>query len=724
MLDARSFIFRVCPRYTLRSGTMTSEKALKPNKLISEVSPYLLQHAYNPVDWYPWGTEAFRKAQTEDKPIFLSIGYSTCHWCHIMEKESFEDLDIARMLNDAFVCIKVDREERPDLDATYMKVCQAITGTGGWPLHIIMTADKKPFFAGTYIPKENRYGRTGLKQIIPQLKQLWTSKRKELVESAEEITMLLKEGQQESRGNRPIDELAEPTLDKAYWKLVEDFDENNGGFGYAPKFPSPHVLSFLLRYWKRTGQAKALEMVEKTLRAMRLGGIYDHLASGFYRYSTDPTWLVPHFEKMLYDQAMLVIAYAEAYQATQKDEYRQTAQQVIDYVLQSMTDANGGFYSAEDADSEGEEGKFYLWTEQEIRQALSQEEVKVVKKAFNIEEEGNFVEATTGKKNGKNILHMSNPPIEAASDMHISSDQFLIMIREACRKLLAVRQKRIHPSKDDKILTDWNGLMITALAKASQAFDEPAYATAAREAVDFILTSLRDAEGQLAHRYREGNASIPGFLDDYAFLIWGLIELYETAFETKYLKCAIELTDKMIRHFWDETRAGFYQTADFFEATLIRNKEIYDGAYPSGNSVAALNLIRLARITGETRFEEKAQQLLRGFSVEASRTPHSHAQLMIALDYALGPSSEVVIVGDSDREDTARMLQALRSKFIPRKVVLFRSSVEKSPEITCLAKFTKDLKEKEGEATAFVCRDYVCKTPTTNAHTMLQHLED
>jgi uncharacterized protein YyaL (SSP411 family) len=700
---------------------MTSERDLRPNRLASEKSPYLLQHAYNPVDWYPWGAEAFKKAQTEDKPIFLSIGYSTCHWCHVMEKESFEDPEVAKMLNDAFVCIKVDREERPDLDATFMKVCQVISGTGGWPLHIIMTADKKPFFAATYIPKEARFGRMGLKQIILQIKQLWTSKRNDLAESAEKIAALLRE--KESRVTQPIEKLAESTLDEAYLKLEENFDKNNGGFGYAPKFPSPHNLSFLLRYWKRTQNSKALEMVEKTLKAMRLGGIYDHLASGFHRYSTDPAWLLPHFEKMLYDQAMLAIAYAEAYQATRKDEYKQTAQQVISYVLRNMTDETGGFYSAEDADSEDEEGKFYLWTEQEIRQALSQDEADLIKKFFNVDEEGNYTEPATGKKNGKNMLYQRKPLTEMTPILHLSLEEAQPLIYKACQKLLRVRQKRIHPSRDDKILTDWNGLMIAALAKASQVLGESEFAAAAKKAADFIIERLRDEEGKLFHRYRKEEADIPGFLDDYAFLIWGLIELYEATFEAKYLRHAIDLANKMLTHFWDKTHGGFYQTADYAETALIRNKEIYDGAYPSGNSVAAWDLIRLARITGETRFDEKTQQLINAFSVNVARAPQSHTQLMIALDFALGPSSEVVIVGDPQKEDTAKMLHTVRSTFLPRKVILFRSSAEESPEIANLAKFTRNMKRKEGKATAFVCRNYICKAPITNPRIMLQLLD-
>lgn len=701
---------------------MAPEGNRQPNKLIAEKSPYLLQHAYNPVYWYPWGAEAFRQARAEDKPVFLSIGYSTCHWCHVMEKESFDDPEVAQLLNDAFICVKVDREERPDVDATFMKICHAMTGTGGWPLHIIMTADKKPFFAATYIPKENRFGRIGLKQLISRVKQLWMTRREELVEPAGRIIKLL-EREAEARGaHHPIETLTESTLDEAYMNLEESYDEHNGGFGYAPKFPSPHQLSFLLRYWHRTRHPKALEMVEQTLRAMRLGGIYDHLASGFHRYSTDPAWVLPHFEKMLYDQAMLIIAYTEAYQVTGKDAYRQTAQHVGRYVLGHMTDPTGGFYSAEDADSEGEEGKFYLWTEQEITQALSPEEAALVKRVFNIAAEGNFADPTTGSKNGQNVLHMREPLDEVAASLRLASDELQKSIDEACKKLLAVRNKRINPTTDDKILTDWNGLMIAALAKASQAFDEAAFVVAARKAADFILVRLRDADGRLLHRYRTGDVDIAGFLDDYAFLIWGLIELYEATFEANYLKRAIDLTDEMVMRFWDQAHAGFYQTATGFETPLIRNKEIQDGAYPSGNAVAAWNLIRLARVTGAARFEEKAERLMQVFSVEVARAPHAYAQLMSALDFVIGPSSEVVVVGDPAEQDTAAMLQALRKPFIPRKVVLFRSSAERSPELTELAKFTRDLNAKEGKATAFVCHGHVCRTPTTDAEAMLELL--
>ena len=413
------------------------ERGSRANRLILEKSPYLLQHSHNPVDWYPWSDEAFQKAQAEDKPVFLSIGYSTCHWCHVMEKESFEDSEVARMLNDTFVCIKVDREERPDLDAVFMKISQAITGTGGWPLHIVMTADKKPFFAATYLPKERRFGKPGIVEIIQQIKRMWTSKRDEVVNSAEKITALLKNSEKEFENMQPIEELAESTLDEAYTHLLNDFDETHGGFDCVPKFPSPHKLCFLLRYWKRTQNDKALQMVEKTLTEMRLGGIYDHLGFGFHRYSTDANWLVPHFEKMLYDQAMLITAYAETYQATRKEEYKQTVREVISYVMQDMADPLGAFYTAEDADSEEEEGKYYLWTEKEIEETLNPREAELIKKIFNIEKEGNFIDSANGIRNGKNIFHLKKPLDELAPNLDFSPTR-LKSETEAIRKKLSI----------------------------------------------------------------------------------------------------------------------------------------------------------------------------------------------------------------------------------------------------------------------------------------------
>jgi hypothetical protein len=689
-----------------------------------EKSPYLLQHAHNPVDWYPWGPEAFKKAEDEDKPVFLSIGYSTCHWCHVMEKESFEDPEVARLLNDAFVCIKVDREERPDLDSVYMRVCQTLTGSGGWPLHIIMTSDNKPFFAATYIPKENRFGQVGMKELIPKIMELWATRRNELLESASKITELLEETETGSQlTSAGSEELGASTMDEAYFQLSESFDDRNGGFGNAPKFPSPHNLTFLLRYWKRTSDTKALKMVEKTLKAMRQGGVYDQLGFGFHRYSTDPRWLVPHFEKMLYDQALIAIAYTEAYQATGDAEYKQTAREIIAYILRDMTDAAGGFYSAEDADSEGEEGKFYLWTEEEIRQLLPKDEADFAIEIFNVKREGNFEEALTGEKTATNILHLEKSPRKIASDTHVPPEDAQKRLSRIQQRLFDARQKRVRPGKDDKILVDWNGLMIVALSKAAQVFNEPEYANAAKRAADFIVKSMRDAQSGLYHRYRDREAKVTGFLSDYAFFVWGLIELYETVFDEEYLQHAVELTERIMKHFWDERQGGFYQTADDADVTLVKNKEIYDSALPSGNSVAGLNLIRLAHMTGETRYEEKAAQLMRSFSSAVSRAPSACTQLLIALDFALGPSCEVVVVGDSGKADTRHMLEALRSRFTPRKVVLLNSSLGQHHGTPYLDAFPGGLTSKEGIATAYVCCNHVCKPPTTNPDKMLEQID-
>lgn len=690
----------------------------RPNKLVFEKSPYLLQHAYNPVDWYPWGEEAFERAKKEDKPIFLSIGYSTCHWCHVMEKESFEDPEIAGLMNDIFVSIKVDREERPDIDDVYMTVSQMMTGSGGWPLTIIMMPNKKPFFAGTYIPKDNRFGLIGMKELIPRIKELWEQRRNEVENSAEQVTTAIKDASRE----KPGEELGEDILHRCYENLYEIFDNQNGGFGHGRKFPTPHNLTFLLRYWRRTGDGWALRMVEKTLRAMRLGGVYDHVGFGFHRYSVDNKWLVPHFEKMLYDQAMLVMAYTEAYQVTGKEEYAQTAQEILTYVLRDMTAPEGGFYSAEDADSEGEEGKFYLWTEEEIRQILSKEAADTIIKVYNIYREGNFEEEASRKKTGKNIFHLKKSLDEISSDLKTTLEGIQEILENARQKLFLAREKRVHPHKDDKILTDWNGLMIAALAKAAQVFGKTEYLDAAVRSADFILKKMRDPEGRLYHRYRDGEAAIQGFLDDYAFFIYGLVELYEASFGVKYLQDAINLTEGMIEHFWDEENGGFYFTADDSENVLVRKKEIYDGAYPSGNSIAVLTLLRLGRMTAKPEYEGKADKIIRTFSRTVSRNPMGYTQLMSALDFAIGPSYEVVIAGNTQADDTKAMLKALRERFIPNKVVLFIPSEVESPEITSLADFTKYQESIQGRATSYVCQNYACKFPTTDIDKMLEFL--
>jgi len=688
------------------------------NHLVNEISPYLRQHAHNPVDWYPWGLEAFERAQRENKPIFLSIGYSTCHWCHVMAHESFEHFEVARLMNEVFVSIKVDREERPDIDNVYMSVCQVMTGSGGWPLSIIMTPDKKPFFAATYIPREGRFGLIGMTELIPHIKELWTTRRGEALSLSNEIATVLQRTSRETSG----EELDEATLELAYEQLAKRFDEQHAGFSIAPKFPTPHNLLFLLRYWKRSGNKTALEMVEKTLQAMRHGGIYDHVGFGFHRYSTDSKWLIPHFEKMLYDQAMLAMAYTEAYQATGKESYAKTAREIFTYVLRDMAASEGGFYSAEDADSEGKEGKFYLWTQDEVRQALGDEEPDFVARVFNIEKDGNFAEQTTARKSSFNILHLKKTLGELASDLNLSQQDIQGHLEVIRQKLFTHREKRVHPMKDDKILTDWNGLMIAALAKGAQAFDKPEYAEAAHCAADFILGNMRKSDGRLLHRYRDGRAGIEANLDDYAFLVWGLIELYENTFNARYLEAGLKLTDKMVRHFWDEDSGGLYLTPNDGESLLIRKKEIYDGAIPSGNSVAMLNLLRLGHIISNSDLEEKAVKIGNAFSGSVKQSPSAHTQLMVSLDFAIGPCYEVVIAGKAQAEDTKAMVKALRTHFLPNKVVLLNADGRELPEIAKLAEFTKNQSSIGGKATAYVCMNYNCKLPTTDINKMLELL--
>ena len=689
-----------------------------PNRLIKETSPYLRQHAHNPVDWYPWGPEAFGRAQRENKPIFLSIGYSTCHWCHVMAHESFEHPEVARLMNETFVSIKVDREERPDIDNVYMSACQVMTGSGGWPLSIIITPDKKPFFAATYIPREGRFGLIGMMELIPHIRELWATQRGEALSLSNKIATVLQQTSQDTPG----EELDEATLELTYEQLAKRFDGQHAGFSSAPKFPTPHNLFFLLRYWKRGGNEAALDMVKKTLQAMRRGGIYDHVGFGFHRYSTDSQWLVPHFEKMLYDQAMLAMAYTEAYQATGKEDYGKTAREIFTYVLRDMTVPEGGFCSAEDADSEREEGKFYLWTQEEVRQALGNEEADFTAQVFNIEKDGNFTEQATRRKSGVNILHLRKTLGEIASDLNLSQQDLQAHLEVIRPKLFAYREKRVHPMKDDKILTDWNGLMIAALAKGAQAFDEPEYAEVACRAADFILGNMRKADGRLWHRYRDGQAGVEANLDDYAFLVWGLIELYEAIFDARHLGVALELTGDMVRHFWDKDGGGLYLVPDDGESLFVRKKEIYDGAMPSGNSMAMLNLLRLGRMTANSDLEEKAAKIGRAFSRSVKQSPSAHTQLMVALDFGIGPCYEVVIAGNAKAEDTKAMVKALRTRFLPNKVVLLNPSEQKSPEIAQLAEFTKNQSSIGGKATAYVCLNYNCKLPTTDINKMLELL--
>ncbi len=668
----------------------------KPNRLIDEKSPYLQQHAYNPVDWYPWGEEAFKRALEEDKPVFLSIGYSTCHWCHVMEHESFMNEQVAEKMNQAFINIKVDREERPDIDGVYMTVSQMLTGSGGWPLTIIMTPEKKPFYAATYIPRETSYGRIGMLDLIPQMKNYWENQRERLESISENVALSLKQG----RGGD--EELSEAIFDTAFMLLEDLYDEEHGGFGTAPKFPTPHNMLFLLRYWKRTGNQKAMTMVEKTLTEMKQGGIYDHIGYGFHRYSTNREWLVPHFEKMLYDQAMLLMTYTEAYQTTKKKEYMETTEEIITYVLRDLSSPEGGFYSAEDADSEGEEGKFYVWSTEELRAILTEEEYERITKHYNIKPEGNYLDEASSRKTGKNILHLTN-----GSD----DDETLFLVKN---KIFEARESRIRPQLDDKLLTDWNGLMIAALSKAGRAFQVKEYILEAVRATEFILTKMWDGS-TLLHRYREDEAGIPGFLNDYAFLTWGLIELYHATNEERYLETAIKVNQSMINKFQDPN-GGFYFTAEDAEKLLTRRKEIYDGAIPSGNSIAFYNLLRLSRLTGETRLEDHARRLSMFFSSSLLGQPIAYTMFLVGLDFAFGPSAELILTGNED--ELRRFNLRLSDEYLPNTIVHVWSHrlAEKIPYLVDI---------KPGDIPLiYVCKEFVCKLPTNDIEIALELIHE
>jgi uncharacterized protein YyaL (SSP411 family) len=657
----------------------------KPNRLINEKSPYLLQHAYNPVDWYPWCQEAFEKAKKEDKPIFLSIGYSSCHWCHVMEKESFEDEEVAEIINKYFVPIKVDREERPDIDAVYMNVCILFNGSGGWPLTIIMTPDKKPFFAGTYYPKHSRPGRIGLIDLLLSVAKKWQEDKEDLIQRSEKVIKYLLEENQTSSSDIKID-----SINAGFYDLKGRFDSSYGGFSNKPKFPTPHNLMFLLRYYYYNKENQALSMVEKTLLNMRLGGIYDHIGFGFHRYSTDRYWLLPHFEKMLYDQATLLMAYTEAYQITKKDIYKQTAQEIIQYVVRDMTSPEGMFYSGEDADSEGEEGKFYTWTIQEIKDIL-EEDAYIAIDLFNIKEEGNFLEEATGHLTGRNIIYLSKLP-------DISPEK-LESIRQ---RLFEYRKKRVHPLKDDKMLTDWNGLMIAALSKAGKAFSTQDYINHAKKAADFIINTMI-IDGKLYHLYKDGEVKIEGMLDDYAFFIWGLIELYQATGDLNYLKTALDLTNKSIQLLYDKQNGGFFLSKS--QDLIVTPKESFDGAIPSGNSVMAYNLYRLYLITSNQDFYQKSYETLTAFAEDIKRLPSYHTMFLITLMMHFFPTSEVVISG----KEWVEALNQLNTEFLPNTVIVVKSP-ENKEDLSKISPYTQDIEIPE-DFDIYICKNFTCNLP-------------
>ena len=658
------------------------------NRLASQKSPYLLQHADNPVDWYPWGEEAFEAARREDKPIFLSIGYSTCHWCHVMEKESFADAAVADLLNDAFVCIKVDREERPDLDEHFMTVSRLLTGTGGWPLTVILTPQGEAFYSATYIPRENAYGRPGMLELVPRIVDAWQHRRDEVRQSADAIASEVSRlGTVTGPGFAPAADVA-PAAARSLSRL---FDGRHGGFGGAPKFPMPTVINLLLRAWRRNGDPETLGMVDRTLSAMRAGGIYDQVGFGFHRYSTDERWLVPHFEKMLYDQALHVLAYTEAWQATGREEWQRAAREVCAYVLRDLALPPGGFATAEDADSEGEEGRFYLWSEEEIGSVLGERAEAFLARC----------QLTDG------ILHgRPDEPVVPGADE---------------RSLLAARAHRPRPLRDDKVLADWNGLMIAALARAGGAFSEPGLVRSAQAAASFILRAMRSDDGGLLHRYRDGESAIPGFADDYAFVAWGCLELYESTFEPRWLEECLRLVDEMQARFWDDEEGGLFSAA--VDGPARRRKSYTDGVIPSANSVAAFVTLKLNRLTGRLDLQKMAERIIASSPEAASTEPASFSFLLAAADFASGPTREVVIAGEPGAPDTMEMLDALRRGYHPNAVVILKPSGPSEAGLSRLAPFTAALGPVQGKATAYVCQDFACSLPTTDAAVMIQQMD-
>ncbi|HUJ72889.1 MAG TPA: thioredoxin domain-containing protein [Verrucomicrobiae bacterium] len=662
----------------------------KPNRLIHEKSPYLLQHAYNPVDWFPWGEEAFAKARKESKPIFLSIGYSTCHWCHVMEHESFENQDVAAVMNQYFVCIKVDREERPDIDRIYMTAVQATTGSGGWPMSVWLTPDLKPFFCGTYFPPDARYGRPGFKELLQRIHDVWEANHDAILLQAGKITETIGQYATISRDNSETNSLDDVPLRLGFEQFHSNYDEVNGGFGGAPKFPRPVALNLLFRYFARTNEVAAREMALHTLRAMGEGGMFDQLGGGFHRYSVDDHWLVSHFEKMLYDQAQLVSSYVDAYQVTHDPFYADIARRTCDYVLRDMTGPDGGFYSAEDADSEGVEGKFYVWTRDEIEKALG-DRADAFCRAYGVTADGNW-------EHGLNVLHVASP-----DTAKLAAER---------SKLFAIREKRVRPHRDEKILTAWNGLMISALARAAQVLDEPKYRAAAERAAHYLLAS-RWKNGKLTR-----TTTVPAMVEDYAFFGNGLVDLYEADFDPQWLSKANELADAMLAQFYDTKDGGFFQTDGHDPSVIVRAKEDYDGAEPSGNSMAALLLLRLTQFTDRAKYRDAAEKTLQLFSNHLHKVPSTIPQMACVLDFYLSKPKQIVIAGKGGAKDAQAMLQAVRERYLPNAIVILADGGESQKTLAKLLPFLETIKPLDGKATAYVCVNYACQLPTNDIEKM------
>lgn len=679
------------------------------NRLINETSPYLLQHAHNPVEWFAWNTEAIQKAKTEDKPILLSIGYSSCHWCHVMEKESFENEETARLMNELFVNIKVDKEERPDVDQIYMNFVQLTSGHGGHPLTAFLTPEGVPFYAGTYFPPVDRYGMPSFSRVLLSVSDAYREQRDEILQSATEIL-----GQLRLVGLTEASSLSLSTeqLDTAFRGIARNYDAANGGFGGAPKFPPPMSLEFCLRYWHRTKDEAGLKIASQTCRKMAEGGIYDQLGGGFHRYTVDAIWLTPHFEKMLYDNAQLARIYLHAYQATKDKFFKNIAVETLRYISREMTDENGGFYSATDADSEGEEGKFFIWTPEETRAVLGEMDARIFNYYFDVSETGNF--------EGHSILHVRQPREDAANDLGISVEKLNEVLERGKERLFKEREKRVKPFRDEKVLTAWNGLMLAAFAEASAVLEREDFRAVAEKNADFILTNSKTADGFLLRTYKDGQAKLNGYLEDYAFFADGLIELFQATGNVCWLEEAKSLIDKMLEEFWDEEEGGFFFTGKNHEELIVRSKDYFDNATPSGNSVAAAILLKLSILTGDERYSRFAATIFRLVSSSIRRYPSAFGRTLCALDFFLNAPREIVVIGEKEAEDTKALLREVWSRFLPNKVVVVSDETGNSDFIPLL----QERRKINGKAAAYVCENFACQQPVTESDDLARQFED
>ena len=731
--DAGTRSGQVATEQTKTTGSAyTKSEHIFTNRLIHEKSPYLLLHAHNPVDWYPWGAEAFAKAKRENKPIFLSVGYYTCHWCHVMERESYSNPEIAELLNRWFVSIKVDREERPDIDSEYMSFVEATTGSGGWPMNVFLTPDLKPFFGGTYFPPEDKYGATGLHTLLPRIADLWSKQQVEIMRSADSITQKLQQAVRSGVGNGG-GPLPAALLDKTYEQIRLSYDSAHGGFGEAPLFPRPVVPDFLLRYWSRTGKKDAIEMVLSNLRSMAAGGVHDQIGGGVHRYSTDGQWRVPHFEKMLYDQAQLAMLYTTAYQATKDAFYAGVTRDILDFALREMRSPEGAFYSALDADSpldkgksEHGEGVFYVWTTAEIEQVLGKEAASIVNFCYGVETGGNVPSGQDieGWLKGKNVLYESRSLADGAKKFGKSETQISQILTSAKQKLFAYRSLRPPPPVDTKIITSWNGLMISALAKASQVLDEPRYLEAANRVKSFLEAHLYQASsGKVKRRYRAGSADIDGYLDDYAFLNQGLLDLYEASFDVQLLSWAMRVQQTQDHLFWDAKQGGYFTTSGQDQSILLRTREAYDGVEPSPNSVAAMNLLRLWQITDQQQYRDKADKTLVTFGSGLDQRPEAMPYMMSALGFSLAKPRQIVIAGVPGAEDTRALLRLVWQRYLPNRVLLLVDGAEGQKQLARWVPSLATVTRKQGRATAYICENYVCNLPTADPPTVARLLD-